>query len=526
MISNKSFKILFLLSIVFFIVIGVFGLDSLPIFADEAIYIRWAQLIIDDPLQYFHFALNDGKTPLFIWLLVPFQFVFDDQLVASRVLSVFIGLGTALVSQLVVKKLEGGRVARLLVMVLFAVLPYWYLHNRLALMDGLLVFGIAMMTLGTLSIADDVQQNKKKGLSLKITANQLVLALGVAVALLTKIPAILVLPALPVLLIFKEKLNKEQMLNAVFRLFTSIAVGGFITLIILFHPALPQLFSRGSDFLFPLSEVLAGRWLLTIQNTPTYLNYFVQYLSPFLLLLLVAGLFRNKRQKQAHLMFWSGFIFALPIILMGKVVYPRYFLPAAWFFTLAGVMSIEGLAISANSFFRSKNHSKNLIGAIGLAVIAILVANSLIFGFKFINLHLSNIEKTPYVSADYEQFLSKWSSGIGIKPIIEKIAVESKNESIAVATEGYFGTLPDGLLVYTHNREFENIMIQGIGQPVVKIPQEFTENAINFDRSWLVVNSDRLKVDLESSVMIDEYCRPRTQDCLQVWDITALVKSN
>jgi hypothetical protein len=45
-------------------------LTILPVFADESIYIRWAQLIIDDWKQYLFFPLNDGKTPLQMWLMI------------------------------------------------------------------------------------------------------------------------------------------------------------------------------------------------------------------------------------------------------------------------------------------------------------------------------------------------------------------------------------------------------------------------------------------------------------------------
>src|SRR5690606_14151004 len=68
------------------------NLTGLPVFADEAIYIRWTQLIIDDWQRYLFFPLNDGKTPLHMWLMVPFQLVVADQLLAGRLLSVLVGL--------------------------------------------------------------------------------------------------------------------------------------------------------------------------------------------------------------------------------------------------------------------------------------------------------------------------------------------------------------------------------------------------------------------------------------------------
>ena len=58
----------------------LFHLDALPVFADESIYIRWAQLLRHDT-AYLFFALNDGKPP----------FLFDDCRHAVTGVTAFIG---------------------------------------------------------------------------------------------------------------------------------------------------------------------------------------------------------------------------------------------------------------------------------------------------------------------------------------------------------------------------------------------------------------------------------------------------
>ncbi|PIR56974.1 MAG: hypothetical protein COU72_03370, partial [Parcubacteria group bacterium CG10_big_fil_rev_8_21_14_0_10_41_35] len=70
-----------------------FNLDLIPIFADEAIYIRWAQLMAYD-WHHLFVPLTDGKTPLFMWLLVPLLRFNFDPLITGRVLSAAAGLGT------------------------------------------------------------------------------------------------------------------------------------------------------------------------------------------------------------------------------------------------------------------------------------------------------------------------------------------------------------------------------------------------------------------------------------------------
>src|SRR5260221_509615 len=85
----------------------LWNLTLLPVFADESIYIRWAQLMMDDWHRYLFFALNDGKTPLFIWSLIPFQYLFADQLFAARFVSVLVGATQVIAIKELVKSLGG-----------------------------------------------------------------------------------------------------------------------------------------------------------------------------------------------------------------------------------------------------------------------------------------------------------------------------------------------------------------------------------------------------------------------------------
>jgi hypothetical protein len=95
---------------------------------------------------------------------------------------------------------------------------------------------------------------------------------------------------------------------------------------------------------------------------------------------------------------------------------------------------------------------------------------------------------------------------------------------VAVATEGRFGTLPDGLLMYFHRRPVDNIYIEGIGYPVKDIPEFFKERARDFELNWLVVNSHRLEIPRPEARFITEFCRPHNAPCLQIWDISDLVQ--
>src|SRR5437870_4877804 len=72
--------------IALFFILRLPSLTYQPIFADEAIYIRWAQIAKAEPSLRF-ISLQDGKTPLFMWAMAPYLIIFDDPLFAGRLLS-------------------------------------------------------------------------------------------------------------------------------------------------------------------------------------------------------------------------------------------------------------------------------------------------------------------------------------------------------------------------------------------------------------------------------------------------------
>jgi hypothetical protein len=147
-----------------------------------------------------------------------------------------------------------------------------------------------------------------------------------------------------------------------------------------------------------------------------------------------------------------------------------------------------------------------------------LLATSWHFGVPL----LSEPETTPFVLADRAEYLEDWSSGQGIREAVAYINRAAQTHSIAVATEGSFGTLPDGITLFFHRRNVSNIYIEGINQPVHGIPSWFAERARRYDQRILVVNSHRMFMKLPPSLLLFQVCRPNRAPCLQVWDITTL----
>src|SRR5579864_961688 len=76
--------------IVLYFFLRLFDILSLPIFTDEAIYIRWSQIASNDASWRF-ISLTDGKQPMYVWIAMLILKVIKDPLLAGRLVSVGAG---------------------------------------------------------------------------------------------------------------------------------------------------------------------------------------------------------------------------------------------------------------------------------------------------------------------------------------------------------------------------------------------------------------------------------------------------
>lgn len=494
--------------------VHLLSLANFPIFADEAIYIRWAQLIIDDWQQYLFFALNDGKSPLFIWLIAPFQFLVSDQLVAARVVSMIVGISQAIASRKVVQALGGGKPAQYMAMGLSVWLPFWFFAQHLALMDGLLTFFLTWTIFFTVQIS---QQKITQQLPIR---NVVLLAISIGLGLWTKLPALLFLPGLllfPWLKAQKWEVRRTQLIGIV----AGIVGGLSIFACLRISPAFSQLFVRSQDFAatdFTLASAIP-RWFHVLG---LFIRTLYQYVTFPVLLLALAGLFYNQSRRKVAVLILTTLFFAGAFIVGGEVVHSRYFLPAILGITLAAALSFE---VAYDHWIEgAKNLHRRTLAAIVLVSFLGLSLNS-ILAFAYTVGWAA--DSTPFLPEDKEEYLLEWSSGHGIRQVVELLATRNAaGKSTAVATEGRFGSLPDGILVFFHRRNVDHLYIEGIGQyPVKSIPAQFATRAKDFNQSLLVVNSHRMQLTLPENQKVAEYCRPFSAPCLQVWDITAQVKA-
>jgi hypothetical protein len=117
----------------------LFHIRERPIFNDEAIFIRWAQLVHDSPSRLFEITLEDPKPPLHPALLALFIRIGHDPVLTGRVISAVAGMLTVLAFAAVAYELEKRSDAAVIAAILGAGSPFFAFHQRLATADALFV---------------------------------------------------------------------------------------------------------------------------------------------------------------------------------------------------------------------------------------------------------------------------------------------------------------------------------------------------------------------------------------------------
>jgi len=463
--------------IVAFFLSRLINLTLLPIFADEAIYIRWSQVILKG--KYF-IPLTDGKTPLFMWLLAPFLKLGVDPLVAGRLLSVFSGLATLLGVYFLTKKLFDKPIA-LLASALVVLNPFLLFYDRLSLVDSMLT------AIGVWSFYLAYQLFQKPTLKQGILLGFFWLA-----ALLTK-PSGIYYPVLTpfFFLLFPPK----NWLKKIKSLILPVGLAGIIGLglyqFLRLSDAYHLIALRSADYLRTLPEILNTLFEFFPQTLAILLSWLTSYFSLPALIILILSLalaIRHRSKKILLLSLWVLIPFFSQIII-GKIIRPRYFLPIAPFLLII---------ISWTVFQAKKVLNLTAIALLGLA---------LLFWLQFDGYLLTNPVKAPLNSSEKEQYLEEWSAGFGIKEITQYLNNLPQDQSALVLTEGSFGTLPNGLEIYFDNSD--NITILGVGFPKAATSRPSVTQAFNQGKSvYIVANHNRFSFGDQSRLkLIAEYPR-------------------
>ena len=121
----------------------VYRLSFIPVAGDESVYMRWAEIILDQK-QWF-ISLLDGKQPLSYWLYAMARVLWpSDPLLSARMISALAGALSTLGIFAIGRRLAGDT-AGLLAALGYAFFPYALLYDRLAYTEALVnLAGVAI----------------------------------------------------------------------------------------------------------------------------------------------------------------------------------------------------------------------------------------------------------------------------------------------------------------------------------------------------------------------------------------------
>lgn len=451
----------------------IYNLTILPVFADEAIYIRWAQVMANESTLRF-LPLSDGKQPLFMWTVIPFLKLFSDPLVAGRTVSVLTGFGTLIGIFLLTLYLFKSRWPALAASFIYAVSPFAVFFDRMALVDSMLtMFGVWVLLLGILTAR-----------TLRLDFAMLTgFALGGA--LLTKSPALFYSLFLPLNIIFTPVIKKIKppriSLNTVLKFIALLVVAYIIGYamynVLRLGPNFELIGQRNQDYVLPLSHL----WTNPLDPFLPYVDRAKEWLLMLgpagLVILGVAGIVLGLKRFPKEIVILLAWA-VVPILAQSefaKVITARYIL-----FSLPFIVVLASVA-----FLAVQKQFKIFI----FAIFAFFAVHAITIDYYLI----TNPEKAPLPQSERSGYLEEWTAGGGIREVADFVKArhsQNPNERIIIGTEGYFGTLPDGLQIYL--TDIPGITVIGVGITIAEVPEQLINAKKTGDTVFLVANSSRM----------------------------------
>ncbi len=417
--KNNFILIIFL---ALYLVLRTINLDLQPVFCDEGIYIRWTQKIIQSPKENLFIPLTDGKTPLFMWLMIPFLKTIKDPLIAGRITSVIFGLISILGSIYIGKRFFNQQTT-IIAGILFAIIPFLVFFDRMALVDSLLAglsFWSLIMTLEVVNTG-----------SIKKT-----ILLGVLLGLsyLTKTPGIFNFIALPTALITaKKKEVKKSIKNLAIAAFIGFGIINLLRISSNFE----KLSERDQYYHFQISRLWEVPFDPFLGNIKLSFDFMTKMMTWPAFILFIFGVFYSlyKRERTNIVILLWGLIPFLALTSLLKVYTARYILPSV----------VPFIFIASYSLSKITENIKNKL--IVVAITITLLIPALIFDFHL----LKDPQNANLPAKEKEGYFEGWTAGYGLKEMAEFIEEKAKEKSILLVTAGAFGTLPDGIGIYLFN---------------------------------------------------------------------------
>lgn len=440
--STRYKYIIFSVLTLLYFLTRLYKLNHLPIFTDESVYIRWAQIIREDPSQFLISLRVDGKQPLFHWINALTVNLFQDPLFSIRMNSVVFGY-LSMIALYHTGRLLHSCSAGVVAALLYIFTPYLFIHNRLGIAASLLSLFLTYALLFSIKIS----RNREGQLKLYIY-----LGLLLAAAFLTKTTALvyflLVLP-------FIYLLNgTEKTPQKLYPLLISWFVAFFIIILINYGVSPPKeanaLFHE-NRFILSMKELVAFPFDQWWKNGAILFNYIYAYLTLPLFLIVAGSLFYalGRRNRDLLALFLWFLLPVMVLLFMGKILFARYLV-----FTIPAALVIVSVSM-IKSGEKLEELFKRFLGKSLLTkgIMVIILLPMLLLDYNI----AANPVKAGFIEEDRFQYVSGWPSGYGISETVQFLKEKAKEKPVSLFLTTIWGNPNDALIIYLRNEPNINI---------------------------------------------------------------------
>jgi 4-amino-4-deoxy-L-arabinose transferase-like glycosyltransferase len=448
--------------ILLFLATRLLNLTKLPIFTDEAIYIRWSQIGASDASWRF-ISLTDGKQPMFTWvMMILLRLIHGDPLYVGRLVSVLSGfaslIGIMLVTQTLFNKLR----KTIIVGFLYIIIPFTLMYDRLAVYDSM----VAAFSIWNLYLAILLSKYIRLDLAL-------ILGLTLGAGMLNKTSGFISLYLIPgTLIIFDWKAPdvSKRLLKWFGYVILAAILSQIVYSVLRLSPYFHIIAEKNTLFVYSFSDWLKHPLTYLFGNIRGLFDWLINYITiPIFLLSIIPIISLKKNIAEKLLLYGYWFAPFLGLALLGRVLYPR--------FVLFMILPLLILATIPLEYLIEKYGNKLL----GLTVLILLIAPSVwISYFIIINPSYARIP-----DADRGQLIDDWPAGGGVREINTYLAKIAEKEKIAVFTDGTFGLLPAAVEMYLIDNP--NVYIKGIWPVPDELPVEISQMALT-RKTYFIAN--------------------------------------
>ncbi len=506
--GRSSVVLLGIVLMLLYLAVRLPGLIALPIFGDEAIYLRWAQLVREGHPWV---CLIDPKPPLHFWLLAGVIDLWNDPLKGGRLLSVISGMLS--VPTLMLLCIEIGQLWRsfahnagspehqptgrsigIFAVILMIFCPFLAFYQRMALAESLFILEMLAALWLSLRWARQVAEGESAG---RKWTSAIALGATLGIAMMTRQGVSYTLWAMPISALVLHA-SRTGMQNLIKKSAPQFFVAFALALVIWCPYLLADLSARASEHGGTAAEIkrrilyqehftdAPDHWSIATRNAaltflpsriqpledhpaappPPYTGWFWWYLTPGIYIAGILGLFMLAVRRQwallIFLLLWMALILG-PIVALMAVIRSRY--------TLAGslplLISAAYLMVDLLGVLLALRWPTIVKWTVSLLAIAGLLAAPL--------RELARQSHDPIMQTltaeDRYQYLTGWTAGLGSQRLSDFIRYMAPDGPLVVITDDGWGTPADALWVYlAHEKNVQLYYVSGIGEKPILRP--------------------------------------------------------